>query len=258
MTNLTRSISNPPRRSRLGLWTDGVLGIASVLALGLGYLYFRGHTSKASATRMARLLSWFRDPEAHPDWAVHAGERCGEAPFLMPTDGYIGFIWDDSFRIGHRHQGLDIFGVQEGNTTPVVAAYSGYLTRLPDWKSSLIIRIPADPLQPGRQIWTYYTHMANPGGESYILSEYPPGTHEKYIEAGTLLGYQGNYSGAPGNPTGVHLHFSIVRDDGNGSFLNELEIHNTLDPSPYLGMPLNAADNEDHVPTCQSHISQTP
>ena len=45
-----------------------------------------------------------------------------------------------------------------------------------------------------------------------------------YVEAGTLLGYQGNFSGDPNNPVGVHLHFSIVLDDGQGKFRNELEI----------------------------------
>ena len=54
------------------------------------------------------------------------------------------------------------------------------------------------------------------------------------MSAGTFLGYQGNFSGTPGNPTGVHLHFSIVMDDGEGGFLNELKIRNTLDPSPYF------------------------
>jgi len=62
-----------------------------------------------------------------------------------------------------------------------------------------------------------------------------------FVKAGTLLGYQGNFSGTPGSPVGVHLHFSIVRDDGFGNYLNELEIGNTLDPSPYLALPLNAA-----------------
>jgi murein DD-endopeptidase MepM/ murein hydrolase activator NlpD len=73
-----------------------------------------------------------------------------------------------------------------------------------------------------------------------------------YVEAGTLLGYQGNYSGDPDNPTGVHLHFSIVRDDGQGQFLNELDMDNTLDPSPYLGLPLNASQNQDEIPVCQA------
>ncbi len=48
--------------------------------------------------------------QAHPEWAVRAGERCGEAPFLLPTNGFIGYLWGDSFRPGHSHQGIDIFG----------------------------------------------------------------------------------------------------------------------------------------------------
>jgi hypothetical protein len=70
------------------------------------------------------------------------------------------------------------------------------------------------------------------------------------VDAGTLLGYQGDFSGDPGNPVGVHLHFSIVQDDGSGRFRNELAIDNTLDPSPYLGLPLNANQNQGEVVTC--------
>ncbi len=134
----------------------------------------------------------------------------------------------------------------------MIAAYEGYLTRLPDWTSSVIMRVPNDPLEPGRQIWLYYTHMADKDGNSFIDKAFPRGTNEVLIPAGTLLGYQGNYSGDPFNPTGIHLHFSIVRDDGNGTFRNELEIENTLDPSPYLGMELNAKVNQDGIPTCNS------
>jgi murein DD-endopeptidase MepM/ murein hydrolase activator NlpD len=200
-------------------------------------------------------MIWLRDPRAHPDWEVRSKTQCGEAPFLVPTSGYIGFVWGDSFRPGHRHQGLDIFGGQEAGVTPVYAAYDGYLSRLPDWKSSLIIRIPQDPLSPSRQIWTYYTHLADPRGESYILPEFPPGTADIFVEAGTLLGYQGDFSGDPNNPVGVHLHFSIVLDDGQGSFRNELKFQNTLDPSPYLGMPLDASANRAQIPVCGESIS---
>jgi hypothetical protein len=35
------------------------------------------------------------------------------------------------------------------------------------------------------------------------------------------------------------IYFSIVKDDGNGRYANELEFENTVDPSPYLGMVLN-------------------
>jgi peptidoglycan LD-endopeptidase LytH len=201
--------------------------------------------------RTGRVMEWLRHPEQHPDWSVNAGERCNNAPFILPTDGYIGYLWDDSFKPGHRHQGLDIFGGGEVNVNPVIAAYPGYLTRLPDWKSSVIIRIPADPLHPGSQVWTYYTHMADPQGKSFISAQFPPGSEEIFVEAGTLLGYQGNFSGDAGNPVGVHLHFSIVKDDGAGKFLNELKIGNTRDPSPYLGLPLNGKLNQSDIPVCK-------
>ena len=218
----------------------GYIFIASgLLVAGLVAVYFLWFAPSRVSPRTRDLLAWLRNPAAHPDWRMEASQRCGEAPFAMPTSGYIGFLWDDSFRPGHRHQGFDIFGGDEPGVVPVYAAYDGYLTRLPDWKSTVIIRIPIDPLEPNRQIWTYYTHMAYTSGESLITADFPPGTSEVFVKAGTLLGYQGNYSGTPGNPTGVHLHFSIVKDNGSGSFLNELEIMNTLDPSPYLGIPLN-------------------
>ena len=49
----------------------------------------------------------------------------------------------------------------------------------------------------------------------------------------------------------MHLHFSIVRDDGEGRFLNELQIGNTLDPSPYLGIEVNAQRLGDELAVCQ-------
>jgi len=180
-----------------------------------------------------------------------AGTRCGDAPFIFPTDGLIGFIWDDSFRPGHRHAGIDIFAGTEVGVTPIVAAYSGYLTRQSDWKSTVIIRVPDDPLEPGRQIWVYYTHMADAQGNPLISSEFPAGTEEVYVEAGTFLGYQGNYSGDPNNPVGLHLHVSIVKDDAFGNFKNELEIENTYDPSPYFGLQLNANINPNVIPVCE-------
>jgi murein DD-endopeptidase MepM/ murein hydrolase activator NlpD len=226
-----------------------LIGLAVIVLLLMGYLAFRKYA--APANRTAQVLEFLRNPVAHPDWMVRAGERCGDAPFILPTDGFIGYLWDDSFRVGHRHQGIDIFGGTDVGVTPVLAAYPGYLSRLEDWKSSVIVRVPEDPLNKGRQIWVYYTHMAGPSGDSTISPEFPAGVEEVYVEAGTLLGYQGNYSGDPGNPVGVHLHFSIVLDDGSGRFLNELQIENTLDPSPYLGLPLNAIANPGEIPLCR-------
>ena len=222
--------------------------IIFVVALVGGYMLYRIY--RPTSERLFMFRAWMNDPASHPDWKLLAGSQCGQAPFIFPTNGMVGFLWDDSFRPGHRHQGLDIFGGEGIGVTPVIAAYPGTLTRLPEWKSSVIVRIPSDPLEPGRQIWTYYTHMADKNGTSYISDAFPPGTYEQPIDAGTLLGYQGNYSGDPNNPTGIHLHFSIVKDDGSGSFKNELEIKNTYDPSPYLSLAVNANENWDTVPTC--------
>ena len=222
--------------------------LAGTLA-GAGIYVFR--SLRTSASRSLNVREWLRNSSAHPEWAMQAGTLCGDAPFLFPTNVMVGFLWDDSFRPGHRHQGIDIFAGTGVDVTPVIAAYPGYLTRLPEWKSSVIVRVPDDPLHPGQQIWVYYTHLADQAGNSFISPEFPAGTSEKYIEAGTLLGRQGNFSGDPNNPVGVHLHFSIVKDDGWGSFLNELEIRNTFDPSPYLGLELNAKLFDGGIITCK-------
>jgi hypothetical protein len=212
------------------------------------------YTYRPNAARIDKFRQWIRNPDSHSDWKLGAGSQCGSAPFLFPTDGFAGFLWGDSFGLRHTHQGIDVFGGTEAGLTPVVSAYPGYLTRLPEWKSAVIVRVPNDPLNPGRQIWLYYTHMADRFGNSYIAEEFPAGTSEKPIEAGIFLGYQGDFSGDPNNPVGVHLHFSIVEDDGTGEFKNELDIDNTIDPSPYLGISLNGYENRDRVPLCETVV----
>jgi murein DD-endopeptidase MepM/ murein hydrolase activator NlpD len=224
--------------------------IALVTVIIIVGAYFAYPWLRTRIGRARRLGEWLHDPASHPTWALQAGQACENAPFIAPTSGYVGFIWGDSFQPGKKHQGIDIFGGDEAGKTPVIATYAGYLSRLPAWKSTVIIRLPDDPLHPGRQIWTYYTHMADVDGTSYVSPEFPPGTSEVFVQAGTFLGYQGNYSGDPGNPVGVHLHFSIIQDDGQGSFRNELKIENTLDPSPYLGIALNASQNPGGVVIC--------
>ena len=220
--------------------------VALIAAAGTAYFSYRPNSARLVAFR-----TWIRNPASHSEWKLAAGSQCGSAPFRFPTDGFVGFLWGDSFRPGHTHQGIDIFAGTEIGVTRVVSAYPGYLTRMPDWKSTVIVRVPEDPLQPGRQIWLYYTHMADEEGNSFISDDFPPGTFEVPVDTGTFLGYQGDYSGDPNNPTGIHLHFSIVEDDGNGQFKNELDIDNTLDPSPYLGLPLNAYENRDQIPLCE-------
>lgn len=225
--------------------------VLAVLAAG-AYLYF---TRYVNSGRWARFAEIRTDPQVFAQYAIPAGARCEGAPFAFPTRGVILGLWDQSYHIGHRHAGLDIFSGTEPGVTPVYAAYPGYLSRLPDWRASLIIRIPSDPLQPERQIWTYYTHLANVNGQSFISEQFPAGTSEVYVEAGTLLGYMGDFSGEPGNPTGLHLHFSVVKDDGQGHFTNELRIGNTYDPSPYFKMNLNNNHNRNEIPLCEGETT---
>lgn len=224
----------------------GVLVFLLAILAGIYYFVVRADTS----SRSANVMAWIKNPQGHLEWSIQAGEQCSGAVFSMPTSGFIGFLWDDSFRPGHRHSGLDIFGGTEPGITPVYAVMDGFLTREADWISTIIIRIPQDPLNPQHQIWTYYTHMADKDGKSFIDPKFPPGTKEIFVEAGTLLGYQGNYSGTPGSPTGIHLHFSIVKDDGTGKYLNELQIENTIDPSPYFQISLNAKNQPADFPLC--------
>jgi len=184
------------KRSSSSLLKWLLVPVILIFFTSLLYMYFQFGTGSSSRTR--KVINWIRNPRALSEWKMESKTRCLEStPFLFPTDGYIGYLWDDSFRPGHRHQGIDIFTDLKSGEAPVYAAHAGYLTRLSDWKSSLIIRIPEDPLSPHRQIWLYYTHMADSKGSSYILSDFPQGTSELYIEEGTLLGYQGNYSGTP-------------------------------------------------------------
>lgn len=200
--------------------------------------------------RNKAVVEYIRNRESHRDWELEALSSCGDAPFLFPTKGFVGYLYNDSFTPLKLHTGLDIFGGQPVGYTEVYAPYDGYLTREENWKSSLIIRVPQDPFDSSRQIWVYMTHLADPLGNSLILSAFPAGTKEKLVKQGDLLGYQGNYSGYPDSPTGIHLHISIVKDDGMGKYKNELDIRNTIDPSPYFGMMLNADSAPKGAPVC--------
>lgn len=226
--------------------------LAGLILLGLclgcffAYLWLRN-------VPVIDLLRYRQDPESVELPVVTDLAQCQGAPFVMPTSGWVGIVYGDSILGTLDHSGLDIFGLEGNGVTPVYAAYDGYLTRLPEWKSAVIIRHPEDPLVPGRQIWTFYTHMADASGRSYIIDKIPPDTVELPVKQGTLLGYQGDYNGQSWRSMDTHLHFSIVLDDGRGKFLNETDRANTVDPSPYLGMRLNSTC-ADRPPACRADI----
>ena len=195
--------------------------------------------------RNSAFLLWLRgDSDDRESLVTVQRNTCEGAPFILPTDGYIGLLYGDPrgpYAASNPHQGIDIFSNAEPGLTPVYAAFDGYITREDDWRSTLIQRVPQDPLDPDNQVWLYYTHMADTEGNDYIEEAFPPGSREVFVEQGTLLGYTGNFNGNSLRGVWVHLHFSIVKDNGSGKYTNELEFKNTLDPSPYLGLPVNYA-----------------
>lgn len=223
-----------------------LLLVTAIVALAYAGLRIIGLMSSLNGSRAGQYWLWAKgDEAARADLVTVQREVCPGAPFILPADGFIGLLYADPngpYSAKSPHQGIDIFSNAEPGVVPVLAAYDGYIRREDGWRSALIQRIPDDPLVPGRQIWLYYAHMADEAGNSFIDPAFPPGTNELYVERGTLLGYTGDYNGNALWDVWVHLHFSIVQDDGRGRYTNELEFANTIDPSPYLGLPVHYAN----------------
>ncbi len=234
-----------PRWQQGAFIFGGLIGLWLLWTIGL-WLY--SWTQTNSSYHIGR---WFMNPDSRPELTTVRDEPCPDAPFLLPSSGFIGLLYADPagpYNVLNRHTGIDIFGDGDPGQVPIVAAYDGQLTRLPDWQSTVIIRHD-DPLQPGRTIWTYYTHMANvSGSESFVHPDFPPGTDSVPVKRGQIVGYQGDYGG--NRRVGLHLHFSIVRSEPDGSFKNEAVLTNTLDPSPYFGMDLNARNTPPRPIDC--------
>jgi hypothetical protein len=230
-----------------------LFAFAFTLALfwGIGLVGFRAY-SWTRSNSLPVIQDWFRRPETRPGLTTILTEPCPGAPFLLPSTGLVGLLYADPaapYNVRRRHTGIDVFGDGPVGEIPVVAAYEGFLTRKADWRSTVIIRHD-DPLQPGRTIWTYYTHMADRSGQvSFVHRNFPPGTSEQFVTQGQILGYQGEYGGS--QPIGLHVHMSIVKSNANGQFLNEAVLENTLDPSPYFGIDLDARHRPPRPVTCK-------
>lgn len=212
-------------------------------ALIFGAIQIAGLIGDLRGPRASQFVQWASGDETQrADLVTVQREPCPGAPFVLPSDGFIGLLYADPsgpYSAAAPHQGIDIFSNAAPGVMPVYAASDGYISREAGWRSALIQRVPDDPLSPGRQIWLYYAHMADESGTSFIEPAFPPGASEVFVQRGTLLGYTGDYNGDSLRDVWVHLHFSIVHDDGHGRYSNELEFANTIDPSVYLGMPLN-------------------
>jgi murein DD-endopeptidase MepM/ murein hydrolase activator NlpD len=238
---------------RLPWWGKGLVAFIGLAGTAVGGYVAMTLYSQTLTNSTGYIRQWFDDRTSRDRLATVQREPCPGAPFLLPSDGLVGLLWRDPawpYNMFKRHTGLDIFGDGEPGEVPVYAAYDGYLSRLSGWVATVIIRHD-DPLQPGRTIWTYYTHMASEDGDPYIVDAFPPGTSDVWVERGTLLGYQGTYSGSQLRPVGLHVHFSVVASEADGSFKNEARLDNTLDPSPYLGMNVNIRGKPERPIMCR-------
>ncbi|MEM5774013.1 MAG: hypothetical protein AAGU05_03355, partial [Anaerolineaceae bacterium] len=75
-------------------------GVLLALALLAGALLFNSpYVRTIRVGRHQKVIAFIRHPEEHPDWVVEPGSRCGEAPFVFPTRGFIGYLWNDSFKL---------------------------------------------------------------------------------------------------------------------------------------------------------------
>lgn len=235
--------------------TIAILAPIALFFVGALLLNFQSPTAVQSNPRSETNANTGRSwlPFGRTDLVVQQLENCPNAPFMIPTAGYIGLYYNDPSRPYNQrrpHQGVDIFSDEPIGTVPVYAVYDGYISHRWEWQSAVIQRIPSDPLNPGQQIWVYYTHMADENGNDFIEPAFDYGVTEVFVTKGTLLGYIGNYDGNVPSRIHPHLHLSIVKDNGRGTYLNELEIANTLDPSPYLGLAVGYGSTAIDNPNC--------
>lgn len=207
----------------VGFGSNGFIKLSAKTA-GLGHVasIFTGQSIKAStvtgvAPRQTQSTSY---------------TKCGGAPFIWPTYGKRGWIYNDvnyetDFDGNGRHDGLDI--KQVGNTEdfePIYAVYGGYITAPNDYSLKLVTdTIGGNFDVPDRDVTVYYTHMASPSRSTYIEPKFRNANHVR-VEQGELLGKQGSY-GANGL---VHLHISV-----NAGYYES----SNIDPSKYFGDELN-------------------
>jgi peptidoglycan LD-endopeptidase LytH len=236
-----------------GIWLARRLYYSTTVRALISSILYGGSSEDTASNEL--IYQFLINPDIRAAASNHGGEKCPDAPFILPSSGFVGLLWRDPappYTVQRRHTGIDIFGDGAPGTIPIVAVYDGWLTRRDDWKSTVIIRHD-DPLQPGQSIWSYYTHMASLNGSiSFVAPEFPAGTVEKFVKQGTLLGYQGDYAGVGASAIAMHVHVSLVRSNAAGQFLNEAILDNTVDPSLYFRLPLNIAAAPQRPVQCLS------
>lgn len=153
-------------------------------------------------------------------------------PLFVPTNGIAAhkdFLYHEE-----SHPGIDIWTNTNGtglNGTskgyPVYSACSGKVVRV--FTPNQEIEIQCDPLPPeyidavpSLNIKILYSHL---GDGTTKLAYHSLGMGQR-VEAGELVGYQGNISSFVPQNRVVHLHFSVY----------DLNVRRSLDPAPYIGL----------------------
>ncbi len=72
-----------------------VISIIFVILLTSGVYFFVNY--RPSSFRAAQVFAWIKAPGSRTDIVIAAGSRCGNAPFIFPTTGVVGYLWDDFF-----------------------------------------------------------------------------------------------------------------------------------------------------------------
>jgi murein DD-endopeptidase MepM/ murein hydrolase activator NlpD len=147
-----------------------------------------------------------------------AAAACPGAAMVIPTDGKVGWSYRWPTGVLGLHTGVDVFGARGD---PVYAVEGGPVLSADDRR----VRIRHAALA----VDSYYTHL----DRVHVRSG-------QRVARGQLIGEKGD-KGADGI---VHLHFSLTRVPPGAAdwlWLDEREIANTVDPSPYLGANVNYA-----------------
>src|SRR5688572_27593298 len=94
-------------------WGKGLVGLMGIgVALGGGYVVLAIY-SQTQSNSVPYIRQWFNDPATRTELITYQPpEPCGDAPFLLPSSGLIGLLWNDPagpYTIFRRHSGIDIF-----------------------------------------------------------------------------------------------------------------------------------------------------
>ena len=175
--------------------------------------------------------------------ALSTIDSCQAAVWRLPSEGTLGVQLEGLT--------LEFFGYGNKNSIPVYAVADGLLTRQPGWLDAVAV-LHEDPLNPGTQVWTYYTGMADANGTvSFVAEDFPPGIANIPVKSGQVLGYQGSWGGLPLRPKWVHASFAVVDALGQNTFPEDMTAQHALDPVAYLGLNIEAGNTHLQPLTCE-------